>query len=211
MITTKECLYNSIKVDCLRTDEYIRLVQLIKPLYLWFAPQSSDEDIRKRLYQHTNTFIDLSFNEETGVCTGFSVYYVETFEGHEVMFRGGTVVGDRSQGIYKRLLSNGIARTEPDFLVAMTQNPRVYESLRSYSSDQTIYPSYTEVPQHIQRIARKFGPITLDEESLIVRDIYHNIRCDESFKTARDENVTRLFKQHLGVRDAFLVVVDVRH
>jgi hypothetical protein len=199
----------SLRTAQLAEANYEKIVGLIKDLYLWFAPGSTDADINKRLHQHPDAMIDLLINKTTGMCDGFSVHYTELFQGNAVMFRGGTIVRQRSKGHYKELLEHSILGGRQDFVVAMTQNPRVYESLRAFSSTGIIYPSPdTESPLLVKKIAERFCKVPIsDFDKMIVHNVYASIRKDEEFKTARDPAVAKMFKETLGVDDGFFIVV----
>jgi hypothetical protein len=201
----------SYRTASLSRDEYICLVQMIWDLYIWFAPDSSMTDVYNRLHRNPETYVDVVVDTISGSCVGFSAYHTECFEGKHLMFRGGTVVSDRSKGLYKGLLEHAVQVFAPDFLVAMTQNQRVYESLRSFSSCSCAYPSLDkEVPLDIQRIAQYFCPVQdFNPESMIVQGVYNSIRKEKSFKTGRDSRVSKMFNTLLGENDGFMVVVPV--
>jgi hypothetical protein len=127
------------------------------------------------------------------------------------MFRGGTIVRHRSKGHYKLLLKESICTNSPDFLVAMTQNPRVYEALRSFSPAERAYPAIGyPVPNIVKDITKRFCKVpTVNPETMIVPDVYDNIRKDEEFKIARDPAVAKFFSENLRINDGFFVVVPL--
>ena len=183
----------------------------IKNMYLWFAPDSTEEDMRSRMYQHPEARIDLLMHNESGECRGFSIHYVEQFDGFRVMFRGGTIVKDRSHGLYKTLLHHSIDQSELDFVVAMTQNPRVYEALRSFSPAGIAYPPVNgDCSETIKRITRKFCRVPdVDLETMIVPGVYGTIRKEDDFRGARDPRVVEFFAKNLAQDDGFFVVVPL--
>lgn len=206
-------MITTYKVADLSAEAYAGLVASITPLYIWFAPHSTDQDIYARLHQHPETHIDLCIDATTGECLAFSVYYTELFEGLYIMFRGGTVVGRRSRGLYRELLERSIETDQPDMIVAMTQNPRVYETLSSYACDiYHVYPSlFHPVPGGIRPIAEHFCKAPgLDTTTFIVPGVYTGIRTDNDFRTVRSFAIRRMFEAKLGPHDAFFMVVDRR-
>lgn len=203
----------SYKTQELEASEYVQLVEGIRSLYLWFAPDSTDEDIYQRFHRHSETRVDLLVDTQNDQhIIGFSAYQTEIFDGSRVMFRGGTIVSERSKGYYKKILEHGIRLDRPNFLVAMTQNPRVYEALSSFSSNGQTYPSVTgELPsEKIQCIAKRFCKVPdLDPKTFLVPNVYDSIKKDESFKTGRNPAVQRMFAEQLHENDGFLVVVPL--
>jgi hypothetical protein len=203
---------HTLRTADLSRDELCKVVNEIKELYLWFSPTSSGADMRDRLLRHRNTHISILRNAENGACRGFSVYYTETFDGLRVIFRDGTIVRDRSRGLYKALLQHSISPECHDYVVAMTQNPRVYETLRSFSRSEKIFPSpIIVVSDEVREIAEKFckAPnIALD--TLIVREVYGEIRKDFEFTNSKDPKVKDFFLKNLGIDDGFFVVVPLK-
>jgi len=134
----------------------------------------------------------------------------EPVDGRVVMFRGGTIVRDRSLGLYKKLLEHSVHTFRADVLVTMTQNPRVYESLRSFSAQGIAYPNpEREIPEPIKRIVRQFCRVPIDPDTLIANGVYREIRKDQTFKTNKELDVTRMFEA-LGEDDGFFVVVPLK-
>jgi len=217
VMNTKHVLDGQYKLETLRTDglsesELGKVAEQIKAMYLWFAPDSTDDDIHARLCQHAEAHIDILTHVESGECRGFSVYYTEQINGHRVMFRGGTIVRDRSCGLYKILLLNSISVEEQDFVAAMTQNPRVYETLRSLSSFGVAYPSMgANPPEAVRGIVSALCKVpSIDLDTMIVHDIYNTIRKDADFKKAKDPLVEKFFANSLNENDGFFVVVPLR-
>ncbi|MEK7614145.1 MAG: hypothetical protein AAB428_00560 [Patescibacteria group bacterium] len=202
---------NSFPSKTLTEERYAAVIEHIKEMYLWFAPDSTEEGMRKRIYQHPEAYIDLLMHDESGECRGFSIYYAEQFEGFQVMFRGGTIVKDRSHGLYKALLHHSIDQSKLDFVVAMTQNPRVYETLRSFSPTGIAYPSTNGVfSETIKRITHKFCKVPdINPETMIVSGIYKTIRKENDFRGARDPEVMEFFAKNLAENDGFFVVVPL--
>lgn len=204
---------HSHKTCELTEEEYAKLAEKVRSLYLWFAPDSTNEDIYQRFHRHPETRVDLLIDiQNSQHVIGFSAYQTETFDGSRVMFRGGTIVSERSHGFYKKILEHGIRLDRPDFLVAMTQNPRVYEALSSFSSHGQTYPSVTgELPsEKIQCIAKRFCKApNLDPKTFLVPNVYDSIKKDESFKTGRNPAVQKMFAEQLHENDGFLVVVPL--
>jgi hypothetical protein len=211
-LVNQDYVIESIQSSACSEGDYDRVINSIREVYLWFSSESTDADIRRRLQQHPDARIDLLLNQTNGFCEGFTVHYTEMFQGHRVMFRGGTVVKHRSNGHYKWLLERSVRMESPDFLVAMTQNPRVYETLRSFSPTGRAYPDEGLNPTDtIRSITKRFCKVpTVNLDTMIVRDVYSNIRKDDSFKTSRDPAVARLFSENLGVDDGFFVVVPIK-
>ncbi len=202
---------NSFSSKTLTEERYAAIIGHIKEMYLWFAPDSTEDDMRKRICQHPEAYIDLLMQDEGGECRGFSVHYVEQFEGFQVMFRGGTIVKDRSHGLYKALLRHSIDQSKLDFVVAMTQNPRVYETLRSFSPTGIAYPSAKgSFSETIKRITHKFCRVPdVNLETMIVPGVYKTIRKEDTFKGARDPEVMEFFEKNLAEDDGFFVVVPL--
>lgn len=199
----------SFRTADLSQQELMSLCEKIEELYLWFSPSSGSADILKRLTQHPDAYLDLVLDPNTNMCDGFSVHFTQDFQGERVMFRGGTVVRHKSKGDYKRLLAHSIGKVSPSFMAAMTQNPRVYQALRYFSQNDDIYPSPAKEPTELVRaIAKRFCKAPgIDEETLIVRDVYENIRKESSFKTIQDDSVAKMFAELLKENDGFFVVV----
>ena len=212
------CEAVALELRTLRTAELdeaalAKVVEQIKDLYLWFSPGSPEEDMRGRLLQHPNAYVELLLRPDN-TCDGFSIHYTEVFNGSRVMFRGGTVVrpGEQSSGHYRRMLSQAISPRNADFVVAMTQNPRVYECLRSFGKRGVIYPRRdVDIPRHVLDIAMKFCKAReFLAPTLIVRNVYADIRKDASFSSVRDYSVESFFQSNLGPDDGFFVVVPLQ-
>lgn len=203
-------ILSSYPTNSLSLSEYGKCVEKIRSLYLWFAPSSTEDDISQRLHRHTETHLDIITLQTSCECVGFSVYHTESLGDRKVMFRGGTVIRDRSQGLYKKFLSLSIDLKNPHFLVAMTQNPRVYETLRSFSPDACAYPSLGRTPpEEIQYIARHFCNVSgFDPVSMRIPDVYKSIRKEDSFRTVRDPVIAEMFAK-LPENDGFFVVVPL--
>lgn len=191
--------------------QFSSVVEQIKEMYLWFAPDSTENDMRERLSQHKDAHIDILTHVDTGECRGFSVYYTEEFCGKQVMFRGGTIVRDRSRGLYKDLLHHSVSPEKQDFVVAMTQNPRVYEALRSLSERGIAYPALeVKSSEEVKAIAQAFCKAPgLNPDTMIVSEVYGSIRKDQEFKRAKDSSVEKFFTENLGVDDGFFIVVPL--
>ncbi|MEK7460039.1 MAG: hypothetical protein AAB628_00610 [Patescibacteria group bacterium] len=202
----------TIKTAGISKDKLSEVAEQIKEMFLWFAPGSTDEDINRRLCQHPEAFVDILTHVESGECRGFTVHYTEQFNGSWVMFRGGTIVRDRSRGLYKILLHHSISAEKQDFVVAMTQNPRVYEALRALSTRGVVYPAVgVSNPEEVKLIAQEFCKAPgLDSESMIVPGVYGSIRKDKEFKSAKDHLVEKFFAESLGDDAGFFVVVSLR-
>lgn len=203
---------NSFFSKTLTEEKYAAIIEHIKEMYVWFAPDSTLEDMRKRIYQHPEAQIDLLMRDESGECRGFSMHYIEQFDGFRIMFRGGTIVKDRSHGLYKALLHHSIDQSKLDFVVAMTQNPRVYEALRSFSPKGIAYPLSTNgvFSETIRRITRKFCRVpNVNLETMVVPGVYKTIRKEEGFRGARDPEVMEFFAKNLAEDDGFFVVVPL--
>lgn len=204
------------KIQTIRTADLFErelgeVVEQIKEMYLWFAPDSTDADIRARLCQHAEAHIDILTHIESNECRGFSVYYTEHLGGIRVMFRGGTIVRDRSRGLYKTLLHNSISVEKQDFVAAMTQNPRVYETLRSLSPSGVAYPSLgVKPPEEVKMIVSALCKVpSINIDTMVVPDIYDTIRKDADFKKAKDPSVEKFFTDSLNENDGFFVVVPL--
>ena len=213
---TNSVLDGQYEIQTFRTvdlteKQFSSVVEQIKEMYLWFAPDSTENDMHERLRQHKEACIDVLTRADTGECCGFSVYYTEQFGEKRIMFRGGTIVRDRSRGLYKELLHHSVSPEEQDFVVAMTQNPRVYEALRSLSARGVAYPAHEiKNPEEIKIIAQAFCKAPgLNPESMIVPEVYGSIRKDQEFKLVKDHSVEKFFADNLGVDDGFLVVVPL--
>lgn len=212
LVLDGEYQIQTIKTASISKDKLSEIAEQIKEMFLWFAPGSTDEAIHRRLCQHPEAFVDILTHVESGECRGFTVYYTEQFSGSRVMFRGGTIVCDRSRGLYKELLHHSVFVEKQDFVVAMTQNPRVYEALRSLSERGVVYPAVgVSNPEEIKLIAQEFCKAPgLNSESMIVPNVYDSIRKDQEFKRAKDYLVEKFFAENLGVNDGFFVVVPLR-
>ena len=188
-----------------------KIMNEIKDLYLWFAPESTEDAIRVRLLQHPRAFIDMLTSVNSEKCAGFSVYYTDVVDGTRVMFRGGTIVKDRSRGLYKTLLQKAISAEKPDFVVAMTQNPRVYEALRSFSPSGIAYPDKGRIlPAELKNVVTAFCKVPgLSLDTMVIPGIYDSIRKDHDFKTATDPLVEKFFKETLGENDGFFVIIPL--
>lgn len=213
---TSLVLDGQYKIQTFRTvnlteEQFFDVLEQIKEMYLWFAPGSTENDMRERLSQHTEACIDILTHVDTGECRGFSVYYTEQFGGKRIMFRGGTIVRDRSRGLYKELLHHSVSPERHDFVVAMTQNPRVYEALRSLSAHGVAYPSHDlDNTEEVKGIAQVFCKAPgLNPESMIVPEVYGSIRKDQEFKRTKDPSVEKFFADSLGIDDGFFVVVPL--
>jgi hypothetical protein len=207
---------NWYKIETFRTSglsekELNVIVEKIKKMYAWFDQAATEVGIRLRLCQHAEAHIDILSDISTDECRGFSVYYTEQYNNSCVIFRGGTIVLDRSQGLYRALLCNSVSFGRHDFVVAMTQNPRVYETLRSLAPSSVVYPSVDENPtKTIRGIAKAFCKAPgVDLDTMIVRGVYKTIRKDREFMTATDPYVEKFFKENLGEDDGFFVVVPL--
>lgn len=212
----KLVLNGQYRIQTIRTADISKnklseVAEQIKEMFLWFAPDSTDEDIHRRLCQHPEAFADILTHVESGECRGFTVHYTEQFNGSRVMFRGGTIVRDRSRGLYKELLHHSVSKEKQDFVVAMTQNPRVYEALRSLSVCRVAYPAAgVSNPEEIKLIAQVFCKAPgLNSESMIVTNVYGSIRKDKEFKCVKDPSVEKFFAESLGVDDGFFIVVPL--
>lgn len=205
----ESCLTRTLDSTALRAT-----IERIRPLYLSFSPESDDAAIAGRLQRHPNSQLDLIVAEDGTVCA-FSVHHTEEVRGRRVMFRGGTIVsGDsRSRGHYRRLIEHGIEREKPEVLIAYTQNPRVFETMRNLAGgDHYLYPAINggEPPTYIRRLAIDYCPPkclpTFDPFDLVLHDLYGDIRKDDAFKTCRDPAVRTMFRERLRENDGFLVV-----
>ena len=188
-----------------------KIVDEIKDLYIWFAPESTNDTIRARLLQHSQACIDVLTSASSEKCVGFSVYYTDVIGGSRVMFRGGTIVKDRSRGLYKALLQKAISAEKPDFVVAMTQNPRVYETLRSFSPSGIAYPSEGRIlPTELKNVVTAFCKVPgFSFDTMVIPGIYDSIRKDYDFKTATDPLVEKFFRETLRENDGFFVIVPL--
>lgn len=205
-------LIESYRSNSLTERERSSIANRVREPYLWFSPGSTQEDIYKRFYQNPDTQIDLLVDPENNKCIGFSAHYTERFENLLVMFRGGTVIQDRSRGLYKKLLGHSILVSDADFVVAMTQNQRVYETLRSFSPNQKAYPAPDmDLPELVQKVALKFCRAkTICPDTLVVTDVYQAIRKEAGFKNGRDPLITKMFSESLKENDGFFVVVPLK-
>jgi len=200
------------KVSSLIPSEIEDMVAYIRRPYLWFSSESTDDGIRKRLTRHPQTRLNILSDKKTRECVGFSVFYTETIQGMEVMFRGGTVILDRSKGLYKTIIERDLKHCHSDCIVTKTQNPRVFETLRSFSPTLTTYPSFDEnpPPEWVLGLAHRFCEgLNFDPRTFVLKDLYEPLRRDEDFKVTKDPSISAEFKKKLGERDAFFVVVPL--
>lgn len=199
--------YEATRLD---DQELQKLVSLIKPLYLCFYPTSTEERMRERLTRHAATEIDCLFNGE--IFCAFGVYYLCEVADKKILFRDGTMVdqNEQSRGLYRLLVQYALDKHSPDFMVTRTQNPRVYEMFKKFSSSGAIYPSEGIVPpQEVVTIARLMcHEGAFDPETLAAKNVYNRGqgRNDAPFFAVRDQNVARFFG-NISTADAFMVVV----
>lgn len=206
-----------IETFCIRDlseVEVSEIVKRIKDIHLSFSPSSNQEKIRNRLCKNPGSCIDVITQTESGECGGYSTYYTEDLGKLRVMFRNATIIGakHRSRGLYKILLANSIVLGELDFVVTMTQNPRVYETLSSFSPQGIIYPAPgIDLPEVAQELASQFCKEPgLDRDTLIVRGVYERINKDPDFKKVRTSAVEHFFAESLGQSDGFFIIMPLR-
>ena len=203
--------FKTVNIDEKKLNE---LILLIKPIYLCFYPSSSEERIRLRLTRNESTVVDLLFVGDK-VCA-FGIYYFLKIQDKNILFRDGTMVDQNSQskGYYKSLVQHALDLYAPDFMATRTQNPRVYETLTTFSSTGFIYPNEDVLITHeVGTIADLLceGEV-LDPKTLVVKGVYKQgqDRSEALFWKVRNEKVTRLFKQFLTEFDAFLLVIPTK-
>ncbi len=205
----------SYVTDSLGPDELNTLIQLIKSIYLHFYPSSSEERIRLRITRKKTTVVDVLLMDNH-VCA-FGVYYSQMVQNHKVLFRDGTMVDQamQSKSYYKLLVKHSIDMSAPDYMVTRTQNPRVYESLKSFSPSGLIYPDVDfHVPEEISSVASFFHENgEFDRKTLVVKGVYTNGqgRADADFWSVRDQKTVQLFRNFLTEFDAFMLVIPTGH
>jgi hypothetical protein len=98
---------------------------------------------------------------------GFSSYNTR----EEELYLSGIVIRrDRHRkGIFHEVNALAIRETLPRYLVMRTQNPVVYAGAKKLA--RSIYPDGCGVPEHILRVARRYGGHRMDDD-LVIRGCY---------------------------------------
>ena len=197
------------------TNEEIQcLILLIKPLYLWYSPNSTLEKIQERLTRQFSTVIDVVFHR--GYCCGFAVYYTVRKGKYLILFRDGVVLDQKetSKGIYSTLIQLALDRVSPDFMAMRTQNPRVYETMKKFSVNGKIYPSFTvlQPPKEVVKIAKSLCyREKFNFSTFVVKGVYGGDRFYASYHSCRDPEIMKGFKRVLETKDALLIIVPTRN
>lgn len=143
---------------------------------------------------------------------GFAGIRQLSLKESKVTYRVGTIVDPEHQGrgIYKRLIREGL-HPDSEAMVVRTQNPRVYQSIRSAGIFEEIYPRIDgeEVPRKIYETASEVLELigkkpNIDPQSLIVRGVYGEGLYSEPISCRKDD-VNALFRK-LGRGDGFVIV-----
>jgi len=197
---------NGLKQDAMQS-----LIEVVREPFMWYAPDSTEEDIYDRLLGNGASWVDVVF--QNGEPCGFSVHYAKDIDGSSVDYRGGTSILPfaRGKGIYKELINRSLANGNYDYISTRTQNPRVYETLQQFSPSGVIFPHPSrDIPPHIFEIAEATCESGIVEpDTLAVRGVHGFVRADRSFMTARSKEVQDFFSQNLGRDDGYMVVVEL--
>ncbi len=185
------------------------VVTRLKPLYQWYAPTATEEQIRRRITGHHNTEIDLLGHDGAviafGICVLMSLPNAET-----CLFRHGAIIDDRfrSQGLYHRLFALARARHRPNWHGTRTQNPRVYETWWKMFG-KNLYPNpHAPLTPELKSLAAYIVPGgTFEVETFVVRDAYSEDRSGVEYHRCREAWIEQFFRSQLGVHDAFLLLV----
>lgn len=143
---------------------------------------------------------------------GFAGIRQLILERIKITYRVGTIVDPNHQGkgLYKRLICECL-HPDSEAMVVRTQNPRVYQSIRSTGIFDRIYPGVDgkEVPREIFETASEVleligeKPIS-DPLRLIVRGAYGDGLYGEPI-SCRSDDVNELFRQ-LGKGDGYVII-----
>lgn len=187
------------------------LIDVVREPFDWYAPESTNKDILDRLQGNKESYVDVVLLG--GVACGFASSYTTQCGEPTVGYRAGTSImpSARGRGIYKALINLSLDRTDFDYIATRTQNPRVYETLKQFTPEGTIFPQpKIKPPKEILEIARATCENgVVEPETLIVRGVHGFVREDRSFMTARSKPIQDFFIQSLGCDDGFMVVVQL--
>ncbi len=194
----------------------LALVEEIKPLYMWFSPDSTDLDILIRLtYMPNATCTTLT---EDGRCVGFMISHIEKHKKSLVLYVKGVIVDElyRSRHYFRKMLEDAIELYQPNYIALTTQNPRVYTMLAKICGVENVYPRHTYPPGYeILDLARQLisGGATSGEvgdteiRNLVLKGHYTSSRPeDKTYMSSDMTNVDGFFDSQLGPTDGFLVI-----
>lgn len=183
------------------------VVRLIKELFWTFEPGLSEEEIKTRLFGQGGE-VDIVWDK--GHIVAFSISRIQYVGTYKIWYLIGVLIDKdyQSFGLSSDLMKVGLARNQPDYLLAITQVPRVYASVLSLGGGP-VYPNERHfTPEHIWNITKSVTGKQLDASSdyPIVRNMYKVDRTDRLDRECRDESINSFFKKNLGTHDAFVLV-----
>ena len=128
------------------------------------------------------------------------------------LYLNGIIVHRDFQGhqISKQMIATAIRHHDtPEFLVARTHNPRMFETLAAFAfSDQRFYPNQQgEIPSYIWDIVKKCPLIVNADSRLIIKNAYPD---EKTSQTTRNYCGANAIFQELEERDACAIVAHVR-
>ncbi len=194
-------------VNTMNSASQDNLIDFVYDLFNWFSPGSSSDRIRKMLtYMPNSVCITV---EQDGVCVAFMVLHTERFKNKKIIYVNGVVVDEnfRSHGLLRKMLQQEIDLFSPDYITLQTQNPQVYLLVRSICGEQNTWPRPIFSPSRRDLdIAIHISRGRVKDSSLIIPEIYGDIRQDRSYLFSNNEDVNRFFASSLNRNDAFFVI-----
>lgn len=189
--------------------ELLTLAIEIHDPFVWYAPDSTPEDILERMRGDGNSYLDVVY--VTGKPVGFNAYYVKTVGDTRVCYIAGISVmpSARGKGVSRSLIHLAIVHCRAEYIAGRTQNPIIYKLLRSFNRRCVAYPGAFVTPgvYEIAQAVNESGDV--DPQTLIVRDAHTFVRADRSFmKVDDDQEIAELFST-LGKDDGFVVIVPL--
>ena len=177
--------------------------------FVWYAPDSTPEDILERIRGNGDSYLDVAYVQ--GKPVGFNTYYVKTVDGSRICYIAGISVlpSARGKGVSSSFIHLALGQCSADYLAGRTQNPIIYKLLRSFSTRGVAYPGAVVTPDvyEIASAVNESGDV--DPQSLAVRDAHTFVRADRSFmKVDDDPEIAELFSK-LGRDDGYVVVVPL--
>lgn len=185
-----------------------QLVDAVRESVHWYAPGMSDPEIVQLLTSREGAAVDVVRLDEKAI--GFFASATTRVAGRKVCFHIAVSIlpAGRGRHLYEQLARKALLRESCDYIVARTQNPAVYESMRKLSPVGEIYPAPGAEPDvKVHEVAQSLSSLPVESGTLIVRNAHGFARQDRSYMKSRNPETDAFFAENLGRDDGFMVVV----
>lgn len=195
-------------MDELSESEQLAVATAVQPLVAQFSPRGeSVRHVLEKIAVGNDPRVMVA--KEDGVVKAFIDYKRFEHRTYNVWDLDGVVVDveARSTGLFRILYGFMLAREKPDYVLLLTQNPRVYLTVAKAASYVLPHPEHGIMPAtdaEMEMITAR-GKLAQTVKFPVIRDLYKHL-LPVPDKSVNDSVVSDMFQRELGQHDTMVVL-----